>query len=61
MNDTYNIYRYYQEDRPSRKMRSGLTLKQAQDHCSKPETSSSTHPKGRNGCTSEWFDGYTKA
>ena len=39
----YKIVRQYQSDHTrSRTIKSGLTLEQAQAHCSDPETSSST-------------------
>lgn len=60
MGKTYAIYRYYsKEGRPARLMRRGLTLKQAQEHCNDPETSSKTAKRGRGGATCDWFDGYT--
>ena len=47
---TYKIVRYYQDRRKSpRKIKGGLTLKQAQTHCRSPKT------RGK-----DWFDGYTK-
>lgn len=56
---TYSIYRYYsQEGRGPRLIKRGLTLKKAQEWCNRLDTSSKTHPKGRNGVTCEWFDGY---
>jgi hypothetical protein len=45
---TYKIVRYYLKGN-KRTIKRGLTLEQAQDHCSKPETSGSN-----------WFDGYTE-
>lgn len=57
----YTIYRFYGDPKRERKLiKTGLTLKQAQEHCSDPETSSKTHPKGRNGVKCDWFDGYTQ-
>lgn len=44
---TYKIVRFYQDDRPNEVMRTGLTLPEAQEHCSV----SSTQGEG-------WFDGY---
>ena len=60
----YKIVRQYQSDHTrSRTITTGLTLEQAQAHCSDPETSSSTCTKSdrkritkRNG---PWFDSYT--
>ena len=47
---TYKIVRFYAPHRnqPNETVRTGLTLEEAQEHCSDPET----HLKG------EWFDGY---
>ena len=43
---------------------SGLTLEEAQAHCSNPETSSSTCQRATNVRRTrergEWFDGYTE-
>lgn len=72
MNDDfkrYNIIRFYQNDRRPRVMRRGLTLKQAQEHCNDPETSSKSKaslqsPKTQARYDREqlhWFDGYTEA
>jgi len=60
MNKIYTIYRFYADGRNRRLMRKGLTLRQAQEHCSDPETSSKTATKKRGGCNCEWFDGYTE-
>lgn len=46
---TYKILRFYQDDRPTRTIKRGLTLEQAQEHCKRPDT------KGEG-----WFDGYTE-
>lgn len=58
----YSIVRFYQRG-GSRRIRTGLSLKQAHAHCNDPETSSSTCTTAaarritrRNGA---WFDGYT--
>jgi hypothetical protein len=56
--NTYKIIRFHMEG-PREIMSRGLTLEEAQEHCSDPETSSSTcsdataakHP-------GTWFDGY---
>ena len=58
--NTYKIVRYYvnREMKPST-MQKSLTLEKAQEWCSRADTSSKTHPKKKNGCKSEWFDGYT--
>jgi hypothetical protein len=61
MDDKYYIIRNYFADGMSGKvMDKGLTLEQAQAHCKDPQTSSSTHSNGRNGCKTDWFDGYEK-
>lgn len=70
MEKTYKIVRFYQNGRPARVMRRGLTLKQAQDHCNDPETSSETKKTACNGNDKaiarwheqqkHWFDGYTE-
>lgn len=61
MNETYSIYRHFSlVGRKSKKIKGGLSLSEAQKHCSDPLTSSRTHPKGRNGMHCDWFDGYEK-
>jgi hypothetical protein len=72
MNDNkrYKVIRHYQNDRPTRTMRKDLTLKQAQEHCSDPETSSKTAAKACHNSQTlidkwdalqkHWFDGYTE-
>ena len=60
---TYKIIRFYNDLRSFSQrhiQRTGLSLAEAQAWCSREDTSSSTHPKGRNGVTCEWFDGYEK-
>jgi hypothetical protein len=57
------IVRMYQNrDIPSRTIQRGLTLEQAQAHCSDPETSSTTCTtaagKARTRRLGPWFDGY---
>lgn len=44
---TYKIIRMYQDDRPFKTVKKGLTLAEAQAHCRRDDT----HGKG-------WFDGY---
>ncbi len=46
----YKIVRYYSPDqnKSNRTMQTGLTLEEAQEHCSRDDT----HGEG-------WFDGYT--
>lgn len=65
MSETYKILRFYQrEGKPSETIKRGLTLAEAQEHCSDPETSSATCTKdrgqNRTRVHGEWFDGYTK-
>ena len=38
----YYILRVFKGDKPSRKVRKGLTLEEAQTHCSDPESHSDT-------------------
>jgi hypothetical protein len=51
---TYKIMRFYEDGRPARVIMSGLSLEQAQAHCSDPKT----HKVHKDGSV-EWFDGYT--
>lgn len=60
---SYRIVRRYQRDNePNEIIRRGLTLKEAQAHCSDKETSSKTctHRTGleRTAKHGEWFDSY---
>lgn len=62
---SYRIVRFYKNSYRKRIIRRGLTLEEAQAHCSDPETSSSTCTTAaakritrRNG---DWFDGYEEA
>lgn len=59
---TYNIIRFYQGDTRSRTVLSGLTLEEAQEHCSDPETSSRTATNKqairRTEKNGPWFEGY---
>ena len=59
---TYRIIRMYFKNHRPRTIKTGLTLEQAQEHCSNPETSSSTctKPEGkrRTRRVGPWFDGY---
>jgi hypothetical protein len=49
--DTYKIVRFYAQEGKKRKLiKTGLTLEEAQEHCSQE----STHKLG------VWFDGYVK-
>ena len=60
----YNIIRHYFK-KGRRVIERGLTLEQAQSHCSDRETSSSTctksYPKSLTRKHGPWFDGYTEA
>ncbi len=60
---TYKIIRLYKNASMVRKtIKKGLTLEQAQAHCSDPETSSSTATESaavaRTRLIGDWFDGY---
>jgi hypothetical protein len=61
MTDKYKIVRMYQRG-GRRTIETGLTLEQAQEHCSKPETSSRTatsaRARQRTARMGAWFDGY---
>lgn len=63
---TYKIVRgYFHGGRRGRRViRTGLTLEEAQHHCSDPETSSRTCKKSANvrrtAQRGDWFDGYTE-
>lgn len=63
MSDKYKIVRMYFR-RPRRTIMTGLTLQEAQQHCSNPETSSSTATssaaRARTRRMGAWFDGYEK-
>lgn len=58
---TYKIVRCYQNG-PSRTIRRGLTLAEAQAHCRNPETSSRTATSAaarrRTKTRGPWFDAY---
>jgi len=60
---TYTITRFYESAGIRRRtMDTGLTLEEAQAHCSDPETSSSTCTssagRARTRNLGRWFDGY---
>ena len=60
----YRIVRHYRDAWPNRRtIRRGLTLAEAQAHCTDPETSSSTATgavaRRRTARLGAWFDGYT--
>lgn len=59
----YKIIRFYKDDpHRNRTIKTGLTLEEAQEHCSDPETSSSTatgaDARRRTLIHGDWFDGY---
>ena len=60
--DRYKIVRGFLHDRKTRVIKKGLTLKEAQAHCSDPETSSRTAKSAKARRYTEihgpWFDGY---
>jgi len=61
----YKITRFYfSESKPTRTVKSGLTLEQAQAWCASPDTSSrtATSPAARKHTAQHgmWFDGYTE-
>ena len=60
---TYRIVRmYFSDDYASEIIESGVTLEQAQAHCTDPETSSSTATGeaavALTAARGPWFDGY---
>ncbi len=70
---TYEIVRYYEDDRRPRVMQRGLSEEQARKWCNDPETSSYT-AKAPRGCEGKekridkwhdekrhWFDAFRKA
>lgn len=61
---TYKIVRKYFEGHPSKTLYTGLSLEEAQAHCSDPETSSRTctSAKGRRRTKAKgpWFDCFYK-
>jgi len=59
MKADYRIIRFYADGRKNRIMRKGLTQDQAIKHCNREDTSSKTHPNKKNGCSCEWFDGFS--
>lgn len=63
---SYRIVRFYKDHEPNRRIiKRGLTLKEVQEHCRDPETSSSTCKKAvgkrRTRLYGAWFDGYEEA
>lgn len=61
---TYKVVRVFFQKDLKKTLATGLTLEQAQEHCSDPETSSKTCTKPNNKkLTKEqgpWFDAYYK-
>lgn len=59
---TYKIVRMFRGDHPSKTVRRGLTLEEAQEHCREPSTSSSTCTDAKGLALTRkfgpWFDGY---
>ena len=60
---TYRIVRMFKSsDHPTQVVKSGLTLREAREHCNDPETSSSTCTtklgQERTQKFGDWFDGY---
>ena len=66
MSGAYYIVRMYQaSDKPSRIIKRGLTLEEAQAHCRDKETSSTTctgeDGQARTRRSGPWFEGYDHA
>ncbi len=61
---TYKIVRHFSDGKGNRTIKSGLTLAEAQAHCSKKETSSRTCTSAKckrlTAARGPWFDGYTE-
>lgn len=61
---TYNIIRFHQGFSGREVIQEGLTLEEAQEHCSDSETSSKTASSTQATLYTEkhgpWFDGYEK-
>lgn len=61
---TYKVIRHFYHSNRKFTIKTGLTLKEAQEHCNDPETSSSTctSPAGkrRTRRSGPWFDGWTE-
>jgi len=57
---TYSIIRFH-FDKPNETLREGLTLEEAQEHCSDSETSSKTCSLETSLANpGQWFDGFSK-
>lgn len=52
----YEIIRMYEDNRRARVMRRGLTLKQEQEHCKDPETSSMTKGNPTQKTIDKWHE-----
>lgn len=61
---TYKVIRFFRDHDQRRVIKTGLTLKEAQEHCNDRETSSSTCTSLAGLALTEaygpWFDGYGK-
>lgn len=63
---TYRVIRFYEDNRrwDSEIIAAGLTIEQAQAHCTDPETSSRTATSAeaveRTATRGPWFDGYSE-
>jgi hypothetical protein len=59
---TYKIVRFFFKEHRKETLKTGLMLEEAQEHCSDPETSSSTatseEAQERTRTQGDWFDGY---
>jgi hypothetical protein len=64
MSDSYKIVLFYEGDHPTEKVRSGLTLEEAQAHCKDSNTTSRTCTtaagRARTRKHGPWFEGFTK-
>lgn len=64
MAETYKIIRFYFQNYVPLIIKTGLTLEEARNHCSDPETSSRTAKSSKAKAITkkygEWFDGYEK-
>lgn len=59
---SYCIKRFYEREKPPEIIRTGLTLEEAMEWCTNPETSSTTattaEARARTEAHGPWFDGY---
>lgn len=54
--EEYTIVRYFfDDDKPNKIIKRGLTLQKAQEHCSREDTHAKPDKDGHRA----WFDGYT--